>query len=293
MQRSKTTRAPQTQAPGGGESCCMPELPEVETTRRGIAPWLVGQRLQEVKVWDRKLRWPVPADLPRRLRGALVEAVDRRGKYLLLGTDRGTALVHLGMTGSLRVLPEGGPRATHDRVDFITVAGVTVRFNDPRRFGSLLWGGFRPLEHPLLAELGPEPLSQAFDGAYLYACSRGRRVSIKPHIMNARVVVGVGNIYASEALFRAGIHPQRPAGRVGLERMERLSTAIKQVLNDSIRVGGTTLRDFFGGDGQPGYFRQRLQVYERAGEPCRSCGGEIHQRVLGQRSSYFCVRCQR
>lgn len=271
----------------------MPELPEVETTRRGIAPWLEGRRLAEVVVRNRRLRWPIPPALPERLAGARVEVLERRAKYLLMRTDRGTALLHLGMTGGLRVLTGIAAPGRHDHYDLVTDAGITVRFSDPRRFGALLWTEEDPARHPLLAHLGPEPLAGDFDGGHLHRMSRGRRVAIKPHIMNAAVVVGVGNIYASEALYRAGIHPARAAGRLSPARCTALAAAIKEVLQDALRAGGTTIRDFYGGDGEPGYFTQELRVYDRAGEPCLRCGAPLKQRVLGQRSSYFCARCQR
>jgi formamidopyrimidine-DNA glycosylase len=271
----------------------MPELPEVETTRRGIAPWLEGRRLAAVAVRVLKLRWPIPRGLANHLTGARVEAVDRRAKYLLMRTDRGTALLHLGMTGSLHVLPKPEPAEKHDHLDLVTDAGVTIRFNDPRRFGAVLWTDEPPEEHPLLKNLGPEPLTDAFDGAYLKRRSRRRAVAIKPHLMNGSIVVGVGNIYASEALFRAQIHPARAAGRITEARLERLALAVKEVLNESIRDGGTTLRDYYNGDGQPGYFAQRLRVYDHAGEPCPTCATPIRQVTLGQRSSFYCPRCQR
>lgn len=271
----------------------MPELPEVETTRRGLAPWLEGQRIAQVIVRQPKLRWPVPPELNRRLPGARVAALDRRAKWLLLRTDRGTALLHLGMTGSFRVLHAAGPPAVHDHLDIVTGDGTTVRFNDPRRFGSVLWTEDDPARHPLIAPLGPEPLGSAFTAAYLHRRSRQRSITIKPHIMNARIVVGVGNIYASEALFRARIHPARAAGRIALPRLEALVIAIREVLTESIRDGGTTLRDFHHGDGQPGYFSRHLRVYDRAGQPCIECHAPVRQLVLGQRSSYYCPNCQR
>jgi formamidopyrimidine-DNA glycosylase len=271
----------------------MPELPEVETTRRGIAPWLEGQRIARLITRVPALRWPIPAALPEYLAGAEVRAVQRRAKYLLLCTDRGTALLHLGMSGSLRVLHDPPPPGRHDHFDLVTAAGVVIRFNDPRRFGALLWTETDPATHPLLAPLGPEPLGTGFDTAWLLAHCRGRKVAIKPHIMNARIVVGVGNIYASEALFRAGIHPARAAGRLGEKRLASLVTAIREVLSDAIHEGGTTLRDFHHGTGQPGYFGQRLRVYDRAGRPCVVCATPVKQQVLGQRSSYYCPRCQR
>ncbi|MCL4778570.1 MAG: bifunctional DNA-formamidopyrimidine glycosylase/DNA-(apurinic or apyrimidinic site) lyase [Gammaproteobacteria bacterium] len=271
----------------------MPELPEVETTRRGIAPWLEGQRVARLITRVPALRWPIPAGLPGRLAGAEVLAVARRAKYLLLRTDRGTALVHLGMSGSLRVLHQPRPPGKHDHFDLVTAAGVVIRFNDPRRFGALLWTEADPATHPLLASLGPEPLDSGFDTAWLWAHCRGRKVAIKPHIMNAHIVVGVGNIYASEALFRAGIRPARAAGRLGEQRLAGLVNSIREVLSDAIRAGGTTLRDYSQGDGQPGYFMQDLRVYERAGKPCVVCATPVKQQVLGQRSSYYCPRCQR
>ncbi|MCL4790995.1 MAG: bifunctional DNA-formamidopyrimidine glycosylase/DNA-(apurinic or apyrimidinic site) lyase [Gammaproteobacteria bacterium] len=271
----------------------MPELPEVETTRRGIAPWLEGQRIARLITRVPALRWPIPAVLPERLAGAEVLAVQRRAKYLLLCTDRGTALLHLGMSGSLRVLHDPPPPGRHDHFDLVTTAGAVIRFNDPRRFGALLWTETDPATHPLLAALGPEPLGTAFDAAWLRAHCAGRRIAIKPHIMNARIVVGVGNIYASEALFRAGIHPARAAGRLAETRLAGLVAAIREVLAEAIRAGGTTLRDFRQGDGTPGYFTQDLRVYDRAGRPCMVCATPVRQQVLGQRSSYYCPRCQR
>ena len=271
----------------------VPELPEVETTRRGLAPWLEGRQIAQIVVRESRLRGPVSPDFARRLPGARVAALDRRAKWLLLRTDRGTALLHLGMTGSFRVLREHRPPAVHDHLDIVTAEGVTVRFNDPRRFGSVLWTEADPELHPLIAPLGPEPLGNDFTAEYLHSRSRRRSIAIKPHIMNAQIVVGVGNIYASEALFRARIHPARAAGRVALSRLEALVTAIRDVLAESIRDGGTTLRDFYDGDGQPGYFYRRLRVYDRAGKPCVECGAPVRQVVLGQRSSYYCPRCQR
>lgn len=270
----------------------MPELPEVETTRRGIAPRLEGARVDRVIVRDRRLRWPVSAGLEEHLSGAVIDAVDRRAKYLLLRTERGTVIAHLGMSGSMRFVTTEIEPKKHDHVDICTKRGDILRFNDPRRFGCMLWTGDPPEEHPLLAGLGPEPLGDEFDGEYLHASARGRRVAIKQHIMNANVVVGVGNIYASESLFRAGIHPKRAAGRVSLARMESLASSIRDVLDESIRFGGTTLRDFYSGDGKPGYFRHELRVYGRAEEPCVKCGQPIRQAVLGQRSTFYCIGCQ-
>lgn len=270
----------------------MPELPEVETTRCGIAPHLVGRRIEEVIVRQGRLRWPVPRGLAGRLRGQRLQAVGRRGKYLLLGFDQGTLLVHLGMSGSLRIVPAHTPAGRHDHLDLCFSGGRVLRLTDPRRFGAVLWSGGDPLAHPRLAALGPEPLDEAFDGAYLYRRSRGRRGAVKPFIMDGKLVVGVGNIYANEALFAAGIHPARAAGRIGRERYERLAEAIKTVLHAAIAQGGTTLRDFVGGDGRPGYFAQQLAVYGREGAPCPRCATPIRQTTLGQRASYYCPHCQ-
>ncbi|XOZ32465.1 bifunctional DNA-formamidopyrimidine glycosylase/DNA-(apurinic or apyrimidinic site) lyase [Halomonadaceae bacterium KBTZ08] len=268
----------------------MPELPEVETTRRGIAPWLEGTEPRDVRLHAPSLRWPIPTALPQHLTGTPITEVTRRGKYLLLHNSRGTALVHLGMSGSLRLAPPDEPRRTHDHVE-IMLAERVLRFNDPRRFGAWLWST-EPEEHPLLAPLGPEPLADAFNGDHLYQLSRKRRAPVKAFIMDAKVVVGVGNIYASEALFMAGIHPQRPAGRVGRARYHRLASTIKDVLANAIELGGTTLRDFTDSQGNPGYFRQSLAVYGREGEPCHHCGALLRHRVIGQRGTVFCVHCQ-
>ncbi len=271
----------------------MPELPEVETTRRGIKPWLEGATIRAVEVRQRQLRWAVPRRLDRQLPGQEVHSVGRRAKYLLLKTARGTLIIHLGMSGSLRVLESPPPPGLHDHVDLSLSTGGVLRFNDPRRFGAMLWTTRDPLRHPLLRALGPEPLSDEFTGSSLYAAARGRRVAIKNLIMNARVVVGVGNIYASEALFRAGIRPSRPAGRISPARMDKLAASIRAVLEDALEAGGTTLRDFTWGDGQPGYFAQQLRVYDRAGQPCPACNSTLKRLVLGQRSTYFCPNCQR
>ena len=248
----------------------MPELPEVETSRRGIAPWVENQQVCEVIIRDRRLRWPVPIEIDQQLPGQEILSVRRRAKYLLFETAVGSAMLHLGMSGSVRIIDSDEPAAKHDHVDIRFSSGKALRFRDPRRFGSLLWTT-NPDEHELLRNLGPEPLSREFDGDYLWQKSRGRRVSIKQFIMNAAIVVGVGNIYASEALFMARIHPRRAAGKISADRMTRLSDAIKSVLELAIEAGGTTLRDFHGGDGEPGYFRQQLEVYGREGLPCADC----------------------
>jgi len=270
----------------------MPELPEVETSRRGIAPWVENQEVREVIVRDRRLRWPVPIEIDRQLPGREIRSVRRRAKYLLFETDVGTAMMHLGMSGSVRIVNCDEPAAKHDHVDICFASGKALRFRDPRRFGSLLWTTNAD-EHELLRDLGPEPLSTGFDGSYLWTAARGRRVSIKQFIMNATIVVGVGNIYASEALFRARIHPRRAAGRVSTVRASRLADAIKSVLELAIQAGGTTLRDFHGGDGEPGYFRQQLDAYGREGLPCTVCKKPISAIILGQRSTFYCTRCQR
>ncbi len=270
----------------------MPELPEVETTRRGIAEHLLGQRVRAVQVRERRLRWPVPEDLDVRLSGQRIEAVERRAKYLLIRAEVGTLIVHLGMSGSLRLVPGDIPAAAHEHVDILLESGLALRYTDPRRFGAMLWSQ-TPLEHELLARLGPEPLTEAFDGERLYRLSRGRRMAVKPFIMDNAVVVGVGNIYASEALFAAGIDPRREAGSISAARYRRLAEEIKRILAYAIERGGTTLRDFVGGDGKPGYFQQELFVYGRGGEGCKQCGTTLREERLGQRSSVYCPRCQR
>jgi len=271
----------------------MPELPEVETTCRGIAPHVLGQALVEVRVRDGRLRWPVSADLGEHLAGETVLDVSRRGKYLLLQTAPGTVLIHLGMSGSLRIVDAHMPPDKHDHVDLVMATGKCLRLRDPRRFGSILWAGKSPLEHRLLASLGPEPLGAEFNGAYLHGSARHRRQAVKTFIMDSRLVVGVGNIYASESLHRSGIHPARAAGRIAKARYERLAFAIREVLQDAIRAGGTTLRDFVSDTGTPGYFSQLLMVYGRTGEPCYGCRSPIRQITLGQRSTYYCPSCQR
>jgi len=270
----------------------MPELPEVETTRRGIAPHLLGQTVERVVVRDRRLRWPIPEDLDVRLSGQRIEAVERRAKYLLIRVQSGTLIAHLGMSGSLRLVPAELPAAKHEHVDILLGSGQALRYTDPRRFGALLWSEL-PLEHPLLASLGPEPLDEGFDGRRLYELSRGRSMAVKPFIMDNAVVVGVGNIYASEALFAAGIDPRRPAGGISRARYERLAAEIKRILAMAIERGGTTLRDFVGGDGKPGYFQQELFVYGRGGAFCKQCGSTLREVRLGQRASVYCGRCQR
>ena len=270
----------------------MPELPEVETTRRGVEPYSRGCTVESLNVREPRLRWPVPEDLGARLQGQVIREVERRAKYLLFHTANGSLMVHLGMSGSLRVMDPSEPLLRHDHVEIRMREGHSLRFNDPRRFGCVLW--ISPGEvHPLLSHLGPEPLSDAFDGDYLYTRSRGRKVPVKALVMDGKVVVGVGNIYANEALFLSGIRPARAAGRISRARYASLAENIKQVLTSAIEQGGTTLRDFVGGDGKPGYFAQQLFVYGRGGHPCKRCGADLREVRLGQRSTVYCVACQR
>ena len=271
----------------------MPELPEVETTRRGIKPHLLERRVTSVTIRQPKMRWPVPSEIAAQLPGQTVRAVERRGKYLLLHFGTGTLILHLGMSGSLRITPPQTELRKHDHFILELDSGQEMRLHDPRRFGAVLWTTEDPLTHELIASLGPEPLSKAFTSEYFYDSSRGRKCSIKQHIMNSHVVVGVGNIYASESLFLAGINPKRAAGRISRERMTRLHDAIQQILKSAIRQGGTTLRDFLREDGQPGYFKQQLNVYDRAGKPCPNCSRDVKSFVLGQRSTFYCPSCQR
>ncbi|AOE82767.1 bifunctional DNA-formamidopyrimidine glycosylase/DNA-(apurinic or apyrimidinic site) lyase [Pseudomonas sp. TCU-HL1] len=270
----------------------MPELPEVETTRRGIAPFLEGQRVSRVIVRERRLRWPIPEDLDVRLSGQRILHVERRAKYLLLGAEAGTLISHLGMSGSLRLVEADLAAAKHEHVDIELESGLALRYTDPRRFGALLWSD-DPLNHELLRHLGPEPLTDLFDGERLFQLSRGRSMAVKPFIMDNAVVVGVGNIYASEALFAAGIDPRREAGSISRARYLALAMEIKRILAQAIECGGTTLRDFVGGDGKPGYFQQELFVYGRGGEFCKHCGSTLREVRLGQRASVYCPRCQR
>jgi formamidopyrimidine-DNA glycosylase len=270
----------------------MPELPEVETTRRGIAPWVEAQRVTRLEVRQPMLRWPVPAQLAQWIEGDRVGRVERRGKYLLFRFTRGWVIIHLGMSGSLRLLPQGTEPGKHDHLDLLFASGQLLRLTDPRRFGAVLWQE-NGTQHSLLAQLGPEPLSEAFNPEYLQAACKGRRTAIKTLVMNARVVVGIGNIYANEALYRAGIDPRRAAGRIAAGRLALLVEAIKSVLAAAIEQGGTTLRDFVGGDGKPGYFKQQLDVYGRGGQPCQGCGEPLSEIRVGQRSTVYCPRCQR
>lgn len=269
----------------------MPELPEVETTRRGVEPHLVNKTVTDVVVRDRRLRWPIAENLEEAIRGAEFVAARRRAKYLLLDTDRGTLMVHLGMSGSLRIMDATSPPLFHDHWDIVLNDGRCLRYNDPRRFGSLHW--LESDSHPLLDHLGPEPLSNAFDADYLYNLSRGRKTSVKQFLMDGKVVVGVGNIYANEALFMAGVRPDRAAGRVSRDRYQCLVERVKAILQGAISQGGTTLRDFVNSDGQPGYFAQQLQVYGRANQACRVCTAILREIRQNNRSTVFCPRCQR
>ncbi len=270
----------------------MPELPEVETIRRGIAPQVLGCTVTSVIVREHRLRWPVSRDLAGILSGRNIVDVGRRGKYLLLAFDSGTLIVHLGMSGSLRLVPEEIQPQRHDHIDVVFGNGTRLRYRDPRRFGAMLWTRDDPLDHPLLASLGPEPLGDDFRGDWLYRQAHGRRVAIKSFLMNSRIVVGVGNIYANESLFMAGIHPARPARRISQGRYEVLADRIKKVLSEAISQGGTTLRDFVNSDGNPGYFSLQLRVYGKSGEPCGICGQLLIRSTIGQRATFFCSRCQ-
>ncbi|HLW03943.1 MAG TPA: bifunctional DNA-formamidopyrimidine glycosylase/DNA-(apurinic or apyrimidinic site) lyase [Azoarcus sp.] len=269
----------------------MPELPEVETTRRGIGPLLTGRFASGCVVRNGRMRLPVPTDLHEHIVGRRLEAVERRAKYLLLRFANGTVIVHLGMSGSLRIVPVEEAPGAHDHVDLVFGEHV-LRMRDPRRFGLVVWHPGDPANHPLLAKLGCEPLEERFDGEWLFASTRGVKAAIKLALMDGRRLVGVGNIYASESLFRARIHPLTPAGRLGRQRCERLAEAIRATLTAAIEAGGSTLRDFVGGDGRAGYFQQQYFVYGREGEPCRVCDRTIRRTIIGQRSTFWCPRCQ-
>jgi formamidopyrimidine-DNA glycosylase len=271
----------------------MPELPEVETSRRGITPHILGQTITGVVIRDHRLRWPIPKQLATKATSQRIERINRRGKYLLLETGTGCIIIHLGMSGSLRICAPDTPPVKHDHVDFVFGNGKALRLRDPRRFGAVLWTSNDPFKHKLLIQLGPEPLGDEFNADYLHQQTRKRSASIKSVIMNSHVVVGVGNIYACEALFIAGINPKRKAGTLSKARCEKLVSAIRQILNAAIEQGGTTLRDFVREDGQPGYFKQHLYVYGRTDQPCLSCGANIRQFTQQQRSTFYCARCQK
>ncbi len=270
----------------------MPELPEVETTRRGIAPHIEGRRVNNVIVRNANLRYGVPSGLDKKLSGYKIEQVERRGKYLLLHAEPGALMLHLGMSGSLRYISDQSPPKKHDHVDVVFAKGC-LRLHDPRRFGSVQWLPRGELDHPLLANVGPEPLSDVFNGAYLYQRSHGRKGPVKNYIMDSKIVAGVGNIYANEALFLAGILPQRSAGKVSLARYELLAKEIKSVLQAAIDSGGSTLRDFVNSDGQPGYFAFEHKVYGREGQPCVTCGATLKLKRIAQRATVYCSACQR
>lgn len=270
----------------------MPELPEVETVRRGITPHIEGAKVKAVVIRHPTLRWPIPRELPQLLTGKKVQRIERRAKYLLLHFSNGVLILHLGMSGTLRVIDADTPVAKHDHFDLVMSNGQVLRLNDPRRFGAVLWSDEPIKQHPLIAALGPEPLDHQFDGDYLFNASRKRSIAIKQLLMENKVVVGVGNIYASESLFLAGINPCRKANSISKKRYVKLVACIKQVLSDAIKQGGTTLKDFTQSDGRPGYFSQQLRVYGRSGETCFQCHRIIKQVTQGQRTSFYCPHCQ-
>lgn len=270
----------------------MPELPEVETTRSGIEPHILRQRVTAVVVRNPRLRWPISEGLSIELPGKIISSVERRGKYLLLYAGDHCLMVHLGMSGSLRIASPSEPPLKHDHVDIEFGNGLMLRYCDPRRFGCMLWLDGNILEHPLLGSLGPEPLSENFHSDYLFKRSRAKQAPVKTFIMDSHVVVGVGNIYANEALFMAGIRPKTKAGKISAKRFARLTECIKEILSNAITQGGTTLRDFVGGDGKPGYFKQQLFVYGRGGLPCKNCNNTLKEIRLGQRSTVYCPHCQ-
>lgn len=271
----------------------MPELPEVETTKAGITPVALNQTISKIIIRAPKLRWPIPKNIAKILPGHTVRAIERRAKYLLLRFDTGTLIIHLGMSGRLRILNEDTPPQKHDHVDICFDNGITLRYTDPRRFGCILWTDEPPLEHKLLAELGPEPLTTAFTSKHLFAEAKNKKIPVKAFIMDAKVVVGVGNIYASEALFAAKIDPRKPAQQVSADQYAALTKEIKRILKESIAQGGTTLKDFYSAEGKPGYFVQKLKVYGREKEPCVTCGSAIQSQNIGQRNTFFCTSCQR
>lgn len=271
----------------------MPELPEVETTKRGIAPHIEGRTVCRVIIRQPQLRWPVPQELPSWIEGNRIVRVERRGKYLLLRFNHGTAIWHLGMSGSLRIANPRTEPGKHDHVEWTFGDDLALRYNDPRRFGCLLWTSQPPEQHKLLCALGPEPLTDAFDGTYLYQKSRECNQAVKTWLMNSKIVVGVGNIYANEALYASGIHPLKLATRLTRPKCHILAEHVKRILSSAIERGGTTLRDFVGGDGKPGYFAQQLNVYGRGGEPCNGCAKPLTEKRLGQRTTVYCIACQR
>jgi formamidopyrimidine-DNA glycosylase len=270
----------------------MPELPEVETSRRGIEPHVINKTINDVIIRQKKLRWPIPARLKAELIKQTFYSVERRGKYLLLQSDRGCLIIHLGMSGSLRITDTRTAPEKHDHFDIVFNDQTVLRLRDPRRFGAVLWTRADPLQHKLLQKLGPEPLTEDFTAEYLLQQAKNRRISIKSLIMNSQIVVGVGNIYANEALFLAGINPKRQCNRISMARLQRLTRAIKEILTEAIKQGGTTLRDFTREDGKPGYFQQTLNVYGKKDQPCPRCGKPLKQIQQQQRSTYYCCICQ-
>lgn len=274
----------------------MPELPEVETTKRGVAPHIVNQSVQDVVIRQPQLRWPISEGLKSLLLGKKLDRIERRAKYLLLFFEDlapGALMVHLGMSGSLRIVQPEEPPLKHDHVDLQFSNSNILRYSDPRRFGCILWIDQEPKSHKLLSSLGPEPLSDEFSGEYLWNASRGLSVSVKQFVMDQKRVTGIGNIYATEALFEAKVRPTRPAGKVSKASYEKFVTAAKRILQNAIEQGGTTLRDFVGGDGKPGYFKQQLLVYGRKGEKCKVCDSELKETRLSNRASVFCPTCQK
>jgi len=271
----------------------MPELPEVETTRCGITPHIKGKKISQVTIRHYTLRWPIPNDLASTLSGQTVHTIKRRAKYLLFQCDSGSLIIHLGMSGHLQIVSESDSIAKHSHLDIQLEDDVILRFTDPRRFGAVLWTSEAIEDHPLLNHLGPEPLSNDFSADYLYKITRQRRTTIKTFIMNGQHVVGVGNIYANEALFLAGIHPKKLAEKISKAKADNLVKVIKEVLTKAIEAGGTTLKDFKKSDGKPGYFAQQLHVYGREGEACTQCGTSIKHYKEAQRATYFCPKCQK
>ncbi|MDP2805778.1 MAG: bifunctional DNA-formamidopyrimidine glycosylase/DNA-(apurinic or apyrimidinic site) lyase [Gallionellaceae bacterium] len=271
----------------------MPELPEVETTLRGLTPHLTEQIVADVIIRNERLRWPIPQQLPELLRGKTIRNLYRRAKYLLITFDHGTLILHLGMSGNLRILTSPTPPDKHDHFELVLKNGAMMRLRDPRRFGAVLWHQGDPNSHPLLASLGPEPLSNEFNAQHLYQATRKRSAAIKLVIMDNRLVVGVGNIYANESLFRAGIKPQLTAQKLSLARCEKLVSEIRSTLTEAIAMGGSSLRDYVNSDGKQGYFQQHYWVYGKTGAPCQKCGTPIKLIKQGQRSSFYCTHCQR
>lgn len=270
----------------------MPELPEVETTLRGISAHVLDTTITQVNIRNPHLRWPVPDDLATQLRQHQFLNIKRRAKYLLLSTDTGTVIIHLGMSGSLRIVALDTPYDKHEHVEFCFANGKALRLKDPRRFGAVLWTAAAIESHPLLKHLGPEPLSEQFNAALLFNLSRNKKQAVKQFIMDSKVVVGIGNIYANEALFASGIHPNRAAGKISLKRYEQLCIESKRILKLAILQGGTTLKDFVGGTGKPGYFTQELLVYGKKGLPCPQCSRPLKEIRLGNRSTVYCTHCQ-